>query len=131
MRSALAGMGAESEVPGRAGHPFGSAEGLGRFGTERPSVAADHGDAHAAASAVASAILAWPVKSTMMTRTAGGAPSWPPAFLAFLAGYLGAEPAEHAGGAGAQFAAGGGEQAGLVPEFGRVPGGVRLCDVFC
>ena len=44
---------------------------------------------------------------------------------------LGAEPAEHAGGASAQFTAGGGEQARLVPEFGRVPGGVRLCDVFC
>ena len=49
--------------------------------------------------------------------------------LRFRAAYLGAEPAQHAGGAGAQLAACRREQAGLVPEFGRVPGGVGVADL--
>ena len=75
-------------------------------GAEGPAVAADHGDlgAHAAASA----ILVWPVKSTMMTPISG-------VVLCFAGGLFGAEPAQDAGGAGAQFAARRGQQAGLVP----------------
>ena len=117
MRCACGGMG----LPAGAGahrRPARARQGGGCRGGQRAAVAADDGDLRVhGVHAGASAIFCWPVKSTMMTRICGALS---------LAGFFGAEPAQHAGGAGAQLAARGGKQAGLVPQFGGVPGGVRL-----
>src|SRR5581483_11279462 len=56
------------EVAGGADDGSGLGQGLGGVRGRGAAVAADHGDVHAAASA----IFCCPVKSTMMTRTCGG-----------------------------------------------------------
>src|SRR5581483_2350250 len=56
------------EMAGGADDGSGLGQGLGGVRGRGAAVAADHGDVHAAASA----IFCCPVKSTMMTRTCGG-----------------------------------------------------------
>src|SRR6266849_1117591 len=116
------------QVPGRADDPFGRRQGRGRLGAEGPAVAADHRDlgTHAAASA----ILVWPVKSTMMTWIFGAVLSAGPASSAQNRLRTWPAPSHSSAACLAVFAAATRSARSWLPPAARVTSRSRVSDTF-